>query len=77
MSERKPETAPLKSARLARAMRRGFAESNWRMAITPSSNASSKTVNDLAGHAGRLLKITECDAPRETSGGHGAHSASN
>jgi hypothetical protein len=43
-------------------MRRGFAENNWRLAITPSSNACSKTVSDLAGHAGRHFKTTECKA---------------
>jgi hypothetical protein len=43
-------------------MRRGFAESSWRMATTPSSNACSKTVSGLAEHAGRLLKIMESSA---------------
>jgi hypothetical protein len=42
-------------------MRRGFAESKWRMATMLSSNASSKTGNDLAAHAGRFFKTTECN----------------
>ncbi len=62
MQERSPETAPLKSGRLARAMRRGFAESKWQMATMPSSSASSKTVNNLVEHAGRLFKTVECNA---------------
>jgi hypothetical protein len=45
-------------------MRRGFAESNWQMATTPSSNACSKTVSGLAEHAGRRLRIMECNAGR-------------
>jgi hypothetical protein len=47
-------------------MRRGFAESKWRMATTPSSNASSRTVSILVGHAGRFFKTTECST-REAS----------
>jgi len=69
LHERTRETARLRSGRPARAMRRGFAENSWRVAITPSSNASSKTVSDLAGHAGRHFKTTECNALCEISEG--------
>jgi hypothetical protein len=62
MRERRPKKALPRSIRLARAMRRGFAESNWQIATTPSSNACSKTVSGLAGHAGRRLRIMECNA---------------
>ena len=54
--------APLRSIRPARAMRRGFAESNWRKAIMPSSNACSKIVTGLAEPAGESLKRTGCKA---------------
>jgi len=43
-------------------MRRGFAESKWLMVTMPSSNAFSKTGNDLAARAGRFFKTTECNA---------------
>jgi hypothetical protein len=49
--KRKPEGTHLTSIRLARVTRRGFAESKWPMAMMPYNGASSKTVNDLAGHA--------------------------
>jgi len=61
MARRERNPAHLKSSRLARTMRRGFAESKWQMATMPSSNASSKTGNDLAAHAGRFFKTTECN----------------
>jgi hypothetical protein len=62
MARRERNPARLKSRRLARTMRRGFAESKWLMVTMPSSNASSKTGNDLAAHAGRFFKTTECNA---------------
>src|ERR1039457_4246727 len=53
-------------------------------AITLSSNASSKTANDLAGHAGRHFKTTECNAlakyqrnrPNPVIGTHSAEKSS-
>jgi len=38
-----------------------------RKATTPFSSASSNTVSGSAGHAGRLLKSTECNAARHGS----------
>jgi hypothetical protein len=61
MARRERNPARLKSRRLVGTMRRGFAESKWRMATMLSSNASSKTGNDLAAHAGRFFKTTECN----------------